>query len=58
MAHVVLESYLVAQIITECDEFSRSHSQRALAINTVMAVLEDRRRGGYSSLAALLIMSQ
>ena len=41
IAHAVLISCLVVQKITECDEFLRSHSQRALAINTVMAVLED-----------------
>ena len=41
IAHVVLKSNLVVQKITDCDEFSRSHSQRALAINPVMVVLED-----------------
>ena len=41
IAHVVLKSYIVVQKITEHDKFFQSHLQHALAINTVMAVLED-----------------
>ena len=41
IVNIALISYITVQKITEYDQFLKSHSQRALIVNTIMSVLQD-----------------